>query len=441
MTLEQQLQYLEERSEASASTLPQLKRCKVWKLQPTYAYPSVRIDGKTYRVQRFAWAVYNGGVEQLSDGYIIYSTCGNSRCIAKEHLKVRVNSRRLLKKDETETPAVSAFKGLQVSKLDAEASEAARAFMLPDGFEALAQVVEKAQATEATGRTYGVGVRHFFRWCVANDMPKLNRATVMQYRESVKGALTPATVNNRLAAIRALARECLHAQLLTRDECEAIEKVKGVKDFVHEDGSTGAAHRKRWLTVGEVQKLLSLDLGIQANRRLKARALLRLYCTTGLRLEEACSLQWSQLVQLDGRAVFENVVTKGRKVRTVPVAGETLKALMEWKSSSAKALETAAESSVDASSVFGLTKSGAYAIVAEASAAMGFRFTPHDLRRSFAKIMSDRGRTLQDIQRSLGHARPQTTMTYIGDQTNWSSTLADDMDSLLMTPEGAGEPK
>ncbi len=42
------------------------------------------------------------------------------------------------------------------------------------------------------------------------------------------------------------------------------------------------------------------------------------------------------------------------------------------------------------------------------------KLTPHDLRRTFAKLAHKAGAPIEQIQQSLGHASIQTTERYLG---------------------------
>jgi integrase len=53
-------------------------------------------------------------------------------------------------------------------------------------------------------------------------------------------------------------------------------------------------------------------------------------------------------------------------------------------------------------------------IVAEYAAALGLEFSPHDLRRTCAKLCRLSGGALEQIQFLLGHASVQTTERYLG---------------------------
>ena len=61
-----------------------------------------------------------------------------------------------------------------------------------------------------------------------------------------------------------------------------------------------------------------------------------------------------------------------------------------------------------------MTPQSVFETVVEYGGRIGLKITPHDLRRTFAKLAHQGQAALEQIQLSLGHASIQTTERYLG---------------------------
>jgi integrase len=61
-----------------------------------------------------------------------------------------------------------------------------------------------------------------------------------------------------------------------------------------------------------------------------------------------------------------------------------------------------------------LSTTAVLGVVGEYAAELGLKLTPHDLRRTCAKLCRLSGGALEQIQFLLGHASVQTTERYLG---------------------------
>jgi integrase len=66
-------------------------------------------------------------------------------------------------------------------------------------------------------------------------------------------------------------------------------------------------------------------------------------------------------------------------------------------------------------SIFGVKADALRDIVLKAGMEIGVYLTPHDLRRSYARLAYERGVSADHLQDALGHASPVTTRGYIGE--------------------------
>lgn len=67
--------------------------------------------------------------------------------------------------------------------------------------------------------------------------------------------------------------------------------------------------------------------------------------------------------------------------------------------------------------IFPLSAQNVYVIVRNAARDAGLdKVRPHDLRRSYARLCRSGGASMEQIQRTLGHASVQTTERYLNSQ-------------------------
>lgn len=254
-------------------------------------------------------------------------------------------------------------------------------------------------------RAYQKAIGDFLSFRTERGAPAMNKALVNAYkRHLLDSGLAPSTVNQRLSAIRRLAAEAADNELITEATAQAIGAVRGVK--------AGGVRAGDWLSADAAQAVL-LAPDTTTPKGTRDRAILAVMLGAGLRRAEVAALEVRHLAQRDGRPVIVDLVGKGRKTRTVPIAVWIAKAVSDW-------LELSGI--VDGRVFRRLSKSGR--IIGEsmtAQAIMDVVITyapsgvmPHDLRRTFAKSALAGGASLEQISANLGHANLATTQRYLG---------------------------
>ena len=154
---------------------------------------------------------------------------------------------------------------------------------------------------------------------------------------------------------------------------------------------------------------------------LRGRVLLALLVGSGLRRGELAGLGFDAIAQREGRWAIVDLVGKHGRVRTVPMPSWAKAALDAW--AAAAGISTGAvQRRVDKG---GRVGSGPITAQAVFEAVVGYarkvglgKITPHDLRRTFAKLAHLGRAPLEQIQISLGHASIQTTERYLGLRQN-----------------------
>ena len=275
---------------------------------------------------------------------------------------------------------------------------------------ALVDLVLDGLPSPHSRRAYHRALGEFFRWYQQHAAGAgFTRATLQRYRSHlVDRSLSAASVNLALAALRKLAIEAASNDLLATETAVAILRVPGARRSGVRSGN--------WLTLPQVQQLLEAPDPATAKGR-RDRVLLGLLVGCGLRRGELAGLEFGDVAQREGRWAIVDLVGKHGRVRTVPMPSWAKTVLDRWASaariSSGPVLRPVSKAGRVGSGP--LTPQSIFeTVIAYARRAGLGRITPHDLRRTFAKL-AHRGRApLEQIQISLGHASIQTTERYLG---------------------------
>jgi site-specific recombinase XerC len=133
---------------------------------------------------------------------------------------------------------------------------------------------------------------------------------VVRYRSFLESfALSAATINLHLSAIRRLADESAESGWLSPELATGIRRVKGVRQLGRRIGN--------WLTVDQAQELLDAT-NRDTLRRKRDAAVLGLLLGCGLCRSEAASLRVNQLQLRESYWVIVDLAGKGGRLRTVP---------------------------------------------------------------------------------------------------------------------------
>lgn len=215
-----------------------------------------------------------------------------------------------------------------------------------------------------------------------------------------------ATGRRVMAALRGTLKECWRLDLMNVDDYMKAIDVKSIR------GEKPSQAAGRALSAGEKQAILQVcraDLGPAGPRD---AAIFGLGIFGGLRRAEIAGLE------LDDYDQANQVLTvrgKGNKTRTVHVAGGVDDALADWLH----------VRGLDDGPLFlainrggrvlraGISDAAVYDLVAKRAKAAGVkRFSPHDLRRTFAGDLLDAGADIATVQRIMGHSSSNTTAGY-----------------------------
>ncbi len=209
---------------------------------------------------------------------------------------------------------------------------------------------------------------------------KLERMQVTVKRDGAQRAITPATLNRELAALRHLLR-------LAEEEWEVLERAPKIRLEKEPEG------RIRWLEPAEERALLAACAKSQNGQ---LTAIVTIALESGMRHGEIMGLTWERIDL--SRGVFKLERTKSGRRREVPmrqVVYEVLVAMPEPRAGAlwtAKKIRTAFENAVAGA---GLDD-----------------FTFHDCRHHFASWFMMRGGQLEALREILGHRDIKLTLRY-----------------------------
>ena len=278
--------------------------------------------------------------------------------------------------------------------------------------EEVKRLVLNAVSSPSTRSMYGKALEDFFLWREEQGSPAFTRAAVQAHRAELESrGYAPSTINQRLAAIKKLAREAAANGLLSAEMAAGIDQVAGAKQAGVRAGN--------WLTKPQAEALINCpDPDTLKGKR--DRAILALLVGCGLRRGEAVALDMEHLQQRDGRWVIVDLRGKHGRIRTVAVPAWVKLAVDLWTAAAGITEGRILRSLNRHGHITGasLSPQAILAAVAFYAAELGLKLKPHDLRRTCAKLCRAGGGELEQIQLLLGHASIQTTERYLGTRQN-----------------------
>jgi site-specific recombinase XerD len=232
---------------------------------------------------------------------------------------------------------------------------------------------------------------------------------VLRYRfHLAERGLAPGTINVRMAAVQRLAFEAADSGVLSPELAAGIHRVKGVRKLGSRLGN--------WLTAGEASALWQLPDG-QTLTGKRNRAILAILLGCGLRRRELAELTLESIQRREERRAIVDLVGKGRHIRTVPVPAWVKETLDAWLAAAEIGSGSLFRCVCRADKVWGrgISEKTVWHVVKKTATSMKIpQLSPHDLRRSCARLCHASGGELEQIQFLLGHVSVQTTERYIG---------------------------
>ncbi|WP_051252667.1 tyrosine-type recombinase/integrase [Ferrimonas kyonanensis] len=236
-------------------------------------------------------------------------------------------------------------------------------------------------------------------------------SSMTQSKESVEESnmlqsLAPNTSNLYLAAIKGVLSHCFRLQLIDAHTYMLIKEVKPVK------GTRAPAGRE--LTPQEIELLVEQAARFPPFRAARDAALVLLMTDLGLRREESVGLSMASFNKYERTM---RILGKGNKERVLELSPRALAALHKYLALRGDQpgplfYRTNRNNQVHPKSL-PLGVSGVRNALEHLQAIAGTqKFSPHDLRRTFATNLLNAGVDILIVQRLLGHSDLRTTQRY-----------------------------
>ena len=272
----------------------------------------------------------------------------------------------------------------------------------------LVRVVLNSLPSPQSKRVYKMAIRDFLKYWQTREEPTMDKLFLQTYIAHLQDeGVGESSINLRLAAIRKLTREASELQIWPDTVAAAFSSVKNIPRRGKRTGN--------WLSLEQSQQLISAP-DISTPIGLRNRAILATLLGCGLRRLELVKLSIDQLQLRDGRWVITNLIGKRNKSRTVTVPTWTKQAIDDYLD----AVETHSGKLFQAMNKSGdiqrdhISPETVREVVRIYASMCGFRITPHDLRRTYAKLALKNGAKIEQIQLNLGHQSLATTQVYLG---------------------------
>jgi integrase/recombinase XerD len=239
-----------------------------------------------------------------------------------------------------------------------------------------------------------------------DNWAQVKKSVIIDYIERIKsGDYTSSTVARKVAAIKSFFHFLVAEGDLKEDPTLTLDSPKVKKRL------------PKAISLGEIDQLLQAPIGQNGPKAERDLALLEMLYASGMRVTELVSLNVPD-IDVDGS--MGQIRVKGKKsnskAREIPITGPALNVLKTYiKHGREQLVHDPNELALFLNNRGQrLTRQGLWLIIKHYVETVGIsaEVTPHTLRHSFAAHKLSQGRSLQDIQKLLGHANISTTQVY-----------------------------
>ena len=324
--------------------------------------------------------------------------------------------------------------------------------VVDDRLQKLLEITINGLDSPHTRRAYKRDIEDFLNWWqdAAHGKP-LNKATLDAYRAlQQKHGRSESAINRNLSAVRRFIDDAAQNNLIDARDAESAKRVKNFKQRGQRQG--------HWLSLAELTQLLGTP-NTGTLRGCRDRMALALLGGAGLRRNEMSAITFEHIHQREGRWVIMDLKGKGKKKRTIPIAGWVHESIAQWqrqsglnkgrlfrrvgcpskrggpnKSQGQILRARLAKCGEDEELVLGpyptdnAAEQENYRIVKRYAGQIQVELAPHDLRRTYAKLSRKAGAQLEQIQLTLGHESLSTTERYLGSELDFGQSPSDLID-------------
>ncbi len=246
----------------------------------------------------------------------------------------------------------------------------------------------------------------------AGEKPKswadVKKSAITKYVDHLKtgGEYASSTVARKVAAIKSFFHYLVAEGEIKEDPTYSLDSPKVKKRL------------PKAITPGEIDRLLQAPAAESGPKAQRDMALLEMLYASGMRVTELVSLNLSDvdLDNEDGATVRVKGKKANAKARVIPVSSSAAEVIEYYIKNGREqlAIDPNAEALFLNNRGQRLTRQGLWLIIKHYVEAVGIsaEVTPHTLRHSFAAHKLSQGKSLQDIQKLLGHANISTTQVY-----------------------------
>ena len=239
----------------------------------------------------------------------------------------------------------------------------------------------------------------------------IDKESIINYVLSLKEReYTSSTVARKVAAIKSFFHFLMAEKVVSDDPTATLNSPKVKKRL------------PKAISRDDIELLLAAPAQGMSAKSQRDHALLELLYASGMRVTELVSLDVGD-VNLDADSVRVRGKKASSKERMIPIGDRALQALRDYLNKGRLQLVRAPEERALFLNHRGqrLTRQGLWLIIKHYVDEVGISedVTPHTLRHSFAAHKLSQGKSLQDIQKLLGHANISTTQVYqhVGQET------------------------
>jgi integrase/recombinase XerD len=266
---------------------------------------------------------------------------------------------------------------------------------------------EKGYA-DNTIAAYRNDLTQFLRYLEGKDeissWAQVDKDTVISYVLDLKEReYTSSTVARKVAAIKSFFHYLMAEKMIADDPTATLDSPKVKKRL------------PKAISREDIEQLLAAPAQGKSAKSQRDHALLELLYASGMRVTELVSLDVSD-VNLASGSVRVRGKKASSKERIIPVGDRALDALQVYVNKGRMQLVRDPEEPALFLNHRGqrLTRQGLWLIIKHYVDEVGISedVTPHTLRHSFAAHKLSQGKSLQDIQKLLGHANISTTQVY-----------------------------
>ena len=235
------------------------------------------------------------------------------------------------------------------------------------------------------------------------DIPK---SQITEYINQLKtSGYTSSTVARKVAAIKSFFHFLMAEGVIKDDPTITLDSPKVKKRL------------PKAISPSEIERLLNAPVDENGPKAQRDQALLEMLYSSGMRVTELVSLDVAD-IEFDSPNTG-SVTVRGKranKERQIPLAGSVISTLQTYINYGREQLIHDPNEPAMFLNNRGqrLTRQGLWLIIQHYVQSVGIstEVTPHTLRHSFAAHKLSQGKSLQDIQKLLGHANISTTQVY-----------------------------